>query len=62
MKYIFSIYVIDIQYSAKIGLNSKFKMAAMAIYGENHLNDFLPRTTRRIRLIFYRKHMGHLAI
>ena len=62
MKFHTSIYVMDIQYKAKMGHDSKFKMGAMPIYGKNHLNAFLPRTTRLIRLIFYRKPMGHLAI
>ena len=38
------------------------KMAALPIYGKNHSNDFFSRTTRQIRLIFCRKHMGHLPI
>ena len=45
-----------------MGHDLKFKMAAMPIYGKNHSNDFYPRTYRPIRLIFCRKHMGHLAI
>ena len=60
--FIFSIYVIDIQYKATMGHNLKFKMAAMPIYGKNHSDDFYSRTYRMIRLIFCRKHMGHLAI
>ena len=46
----------------KMGHDSKFKIAAMPIYGKNHSNDIFPRTTWRIRLIFWREHMGHLAI
>ena len=45
-----------------MGYDWKFKMAAMPIYGKNHSNDFFPRTTRLIRLIFCWKYMGHLAI
>ena len=60
--FIFSIYVIDIQYIAKMGHDLEFKMAAMPIYNKNHSNGFYPRTYRLIRLIFCRKHMGHLAI
>ena len=45
-----------------MGHDLKFKMAAMPIYGKNHSNDFYPRTTRPIRLIFCRKYMGHLSI
>ena len=44
------------------GFDPKFKMAAMPIYGKNHSKIFFSRTTRRIRLIFCRKHMGHLAV
>ena len=60
--FIFSIYVMYIQYLAKMGYDLKFKMAAMPIYDKKHSNDFYPRTIRRIRLIFCRKHMGHLSI
>ena len=28
-------------------------MAAMPIYGKNHSNDFFPRTTGPIRLIYF---------
>ena len=45
-----------------MGHDLKFKMAAMPIYGKSHSNDFYPRTTRLIRLICCRKHMGHLSI
>ena len=51
-----------IQYQVIMGYDWKFKMAAMPKYGKNHSNDFFPRTIRPIRLIFCRKHMGHLAI
>ena len=37
-----------------MGHDSKFKMAAMPIYGRNSSNDF-SKTTRQIRLIFCRK-------
>ena len=40
----------------------KFKMAVMPIYGKNHSNDFLSRTTGPIWLIFCMKHMGHFPI
>ena len=45
-----------------MGHDLKFKMAAMPIYSKNHSNDFYPRTTRPIRLIFCRKHLGHHSI
>ena len=51
-----------VQNLAKKNYLSKFKMAAMPIYGKNHLNDFFSRTTVPIRLIFCMKHMGHLTI
>ena len=41
---------------------SKFKMAAMPIYGKKHSKLFFSRTTGLIRLIFCRKHTGHLPI
>ena len=43
---------------AKMGHDLKFKMAAMPIYGKNHSNDFFPRTTRRIWLIFCEEAYG----
>ena len=39
-----------------------FKMAALPIYGKNHLNDFFSRTTGLIWLIFCLKHMEHLPV
>ena len=40
-----------------MGHDSKFKMAAMPIYGKNSSNDF-SKTTKQIRLIFCRKAYG----
>ena len=62
MKFHICIFVMDIQYIAKMDLDLKFKMAAMPIYGKNHSNEFYPRTYRPIRLLFCWKHMGHLVI
>ena len=45
---IFSIYVIDIRYLAKISHDLKFKMAAIPIYGKNHSNDFYPKPIGRL--------------
>ena len=44
------------------GVNPKFQMAAMPIYGKTHSNIFFSRTIRPIRLMFCRKHMGNLPI
>ena len=51
-----------VQNLAKENYLSKFKMAAMPIYGKKRSNDFFSRTTVPIRLIFCMKHMGHLPI
>ena len=51
-----------VQNLAKENYLSKFKMAAMPIYGKKRSNDFFSRTTVPIRLIFCMKHMGHLTI
>ena len=51
-----------VQTLAKENYLSKFKMAAMPIYGQKRSNDFFSRTTVPIRLIFCMKHMGHLTI
>ena len=58
----FSIYMLVVQHLAKENYLSKFKMAAMPIYGKKRSNDFFSRTTVPIRLIFCMKHMGHLTI
>ena len=60
MKYIFNIYMLVVHNLAKENYLSKFKMAAMPIYGKNRSNDFFSRTTVPIRLIVCMKHMGHL--
>ena len=46
-----------VQNLAKKNYLSKFKMAAMPIYGKKHSNDFFSRTTVPIRLIFCMKHI-----
>ena len=59
---IFSMNMLVLQNLAKKNYLSKFKMAAMPIYGKKRSNNFFSRTTVPIRLIFFMKHMGHLAI
>ena len=51
-----------IQDLAKTGDDLKFIMAAMPIYGKNHLDNFFSRTTGLIWLIFCMKHIEHFPI
>ena len=51
-----------VQNLAKKHYLSKFKMAAMPIYGKKRSNDFFSRTTVLIRLILCMKHMGLISL
>ena len=47
---------------AKMVLIQNSRWPPCPIYGKNPSKIFFSRTTRRIRLIFCRKHMGHLIL